>query len=297
MNKKVIVSSGLMLAVLLGSVSSKATAADDEAGVRQAIASYVDAFNKGDAPAVAAHWSQTGEWFDPTGTPIQGRAAIQKEMQAYFEGKTKPKIELLDLSVRFLAPSVAVEEGTALVMRPDEAASESPYFAIHVLEGGKWKLSSVRELTPKPSPPPSHYEQLQELEWMIGEWVDDQGGAAVTMQGEWTANRNFISRSFTVMIEDRIDMSGTQVIGWDPAAETIRSWVFDSDGGFAQGVWSRRDDGWSVRTVGVLPDGRKSSMVSIIRPIDENTFTLQAVGREVDGELLPNIEEVTVVRK
>ena len=279
----------------LGSAAS-ASASDDEAGVRKAIASYVEAFNKGDAAAVAAHWAESGEWIDPTGTPIQGRDAIQKEMKVYFAGDTKPKIELLDLSVRFLAPSVAVEQGTALVIRPGEDVSESPYFAIHVLEDGKWQLSSVRELAPKPMPAPSHYEQLKDLEWMIGEWVDDQGGSAVTMRGKWTANQNFISRSFTVLIEDRIDMSGTQVIGWDPAEETIRSWVFDSDGGFAQGVWSRRDDGWSVRSVGVLPDGRRSSMVTILRLIDKDTFTLRSVNREVDGELLPNIDEVTVIR-
>jgi hypothetical protein len=47
----------------------------------------------------------------------------------------------------------------------------------------------------------------------------------------------------------------------------------------------------------VLSDGRKASMVNIIRVIDDDTFTLQSVGREVDGELLPNIDEVTVIRK
>lgn len=270
---------------------------DDEAGVRKAITSYVKAFNKGDAAAVAAHWSETGEWIDPSGTPILGREAILEEMKTYFAGDTKPRIELLDLSVQFLAPSVAVEQGTALVMRPGEVASESSYLAIHVRENGKWQLSSVRELAPRPLPPPSHYEQLQELEFLIGEWVDDQGGESITTRGEWTANRNFISRSFTVMIEDRVDLSGTQVIGWDPAANTVRSWVFDSDGGFTEGVWTRRDDGWSIRAVGVLPDGRKASMVNIIRLIDDDTFTWQSVGREVDGELLPNIDEVTVIRK
>ena len=293
----------LLFAVCLAILSRAALAAennqstDDEGAVRAAIASYVEAFNKGDAAAVAAHWSETGEWIDPEGTPILGRDAILAEMKAYFAGGKKPQIELLDLSVQFLAPSVAVEQGTAIVTRPGETAGESSYLAIHVRENGKWQLSSVRELAPRPSSPPSHYEQLQELEWMIGEWVDDQGGDSVTWRGEWTANRNFISRSFTVMIEDRIDLSGTQVIGWDPAAGAIRSWVFDSDGGFTEGVWSRRDDGWSIRAVGVLPDGRKASRVTIIRQIDNDTFTLQSVGREVDGELLPNIDEITVVRK
>ena len=290
-------SAGIFLVILAGLSPCLASAADDEAGVRRAIASYVDAFNQGDAAAVAAHWSESGEWLDPDGTPISGRQAIQAEMKKYFADGAKAKIELLDLSVRFLAPSVAVEEGTALVTREKDAASESPYFAIHVKENGKWMLSSVRELAPRPLPPPSHYEQLKELEWLIGDWVDDQGGAMVTTRGEWTANQNFISRSFTVTIEDRVDMSGTQVIGWDAAAETIRSWVFDSDGGFMEGVWTRRDDGWTIRAKGVLPDGRKASMVNIIRQLDDDAYTFESVAREANGEILPNIEEVTVVRK
>ena len=100
---------------------------------------------------------------------------------------------------------------------PGEEPTETAYVATHVKRDGKWKMQSVREAGPAEAPP-SHYEQLKELEWLIGDWVDDQGGAQVTTRGEWTANRNFISRSFTVAIEDRIDMSGTQVIGWDPAA-------------------------------------------------------------------------------
>jgi len=297
MNRSIFISLCLLLACQFGASANGSPTSDDEEGVRNSIATYVSAFNKGDAAAVATHWSESGEWIDPSGVPIQGRDAILAEMQTYFAGDKKPQIELLDLSVRFLAPSVAVEEGTALVTRPGEPASESSYLAIHLRENGKWKLTSVRELAPRPMPPPSHYEQLRELEWMIGEWVDDQGGASVTMRGEWTANRNFISRSFTVMIEDRIDLSGTQVIGWDPAAETIRSWIFDSDGGFIEGVWNRRDDGWSIRAVGVMPDGRKASMINIIRRIDDDTFTLQSVGREIGGELLPNIDEVTVIRR
>ena len=122
-------------------------------GRRKAIASYVDAFNQGDATAVAAHWSESGEWIDPAGTLIQGRNAILAEMKTYFAGDKKPRIELLDLSVRFLAPNVAVEEGTALVTRAGEVASKSGYLAIHVRENGKWQLSSVRELASRPLPP------------------------------------------------------------------------------------------------------------------------------------------------
>ena len=59
------------------------------------------------------------------------------------------------------------------------------------------------------------------------------------------------------------DLEGTQVIGWDPAAGTIRSWMFDSDGGFGEGIWSKKDNSWIVKFSQVLPDGRKASATNI----------------------------------
>ncbi len=60
--------------LLMGDQAAEgAPTSDDEARIRKAIGSYVDAFNKGDAAAVAAHWSKAGEWIDPEGTPIQIR--------------------------------------------------------------------------------------------------------------------------------------------------------------------------------------------------------------------------------
>ncbi|MEI2768743.1 MAG: hypothetical protein V9E86_09740 [Nitrosomonas sp.] len=48
--------------------------------------------------------------------------------------------------------------------------------------------------------------------------------------------RTFSVRSFTVEIRDQIDLSGMQIIGWDSLlVKQIRSWVFDSDGGFGTG--------------------------------------------------------------
>ena len=64
------------------------------------------------------------------------------------------------------------------------------------------------------------------------------------------------------------DLEGTQVIGWDPAAGTIRSWMFDSDGGFGEGTWSKKDNSWIVKFNQVLPDGRKASATNIYTLID-----------------------------
>jgi hypothetical protein len=151
----------------------------------------------------------------------------------------------------------------------------------------------VRETVPAPS----HYEQLKQLEWLIGRWVDRSEGSSVDTVCRWTKNRNFISRSFAVSFGDEIELEGTQVIGWDPDKKVIRSWLFDSDGGFAVGLWTRQGNRWKIQSLHVLGDGRKASSVNLLTYVDENKFTWESTDREVDGELLPNLGPVTVVRE
>ena len=91
-------------------------------------------------------------------------------------------------------------------------------------------------------------------------------------------------------------MAGMQIIGWDPAAKQIRSWVFDSDGGFAEGRWARKENRWYVTTTGTLPDGGNASSVNVITQVDDGQFKWQSVNRTVGGQLLPNVDEVVVVR-
>jgi hypothetical protein len=93
-----------------------------------------------------------------------------------------------------------------------------------------------------------------------------------------------------------VDFEGSQIIGWDPHSQTIRSWLFDSDGGFGVGRWSGAGDRWTVQSLNVLPDGRRASATNIYERLDENTVRFRSIGRQVDGELLPNIEPVTVTR-
>jgi hypothetical protein len=105
-----------------------------------------------------------------------------------------------------------------------------------------------------------------------------------------------MTRSFAVVTRDGIELSGMQVVGWDPAEQQIRSWVFDSSGGFGDGVWIAEGDNWTINAKGVLPDGRKSSATNLLKKIDDNSYTWQSINRDADGELLPNVDEVMIVR-
>ncbi|QDT27889.1 SnoaL-like domain protein [Gimesia panareensis] len=289
----------LMVLLLLVSAGQFVHADDatpkEEDLIRAAISSYKTAFDKGDAKAVAGHWTPEGEFTPPGGETIKGQAELEKSFTQYFQDSPGAKIELESVDIRLISPGVAVENGVAEVILPEQEPSITEYSAVHVKTPAGWKLDNVTENSVVV--PQTHYEHLKSLEWMIGTWVDEGADGSVETVCKWTKNKNFMTRSFKVHIQDRIALEGTQVIGWDPIKKTIRSWLFDSEGGFGVGIWTQNENRWTVRTLQVLANGEKASGVNVMTKIDENTFTFRSLGREVDGELLPGVDEITIVRK
>jgi uncharacterized protein (TIGR02246 family) len=270
--------------------------AADEAAIRKAVETYVTAFNQSDAAALATLWSPTAVYTNPrNGELVVGREAIQSQFAAIFAEAKGAKLEAKTDSIQFISPSVGVEHGTATVVTPDQPPEETEYTAVYIKRDDQWLLDRISEEEVVITP--SHYEQLKDLAWMTGSWVDQDEEATVVTECNWTKNNNFLTRAFTVQIRDRIEMAGLQIIGWDPATKQIRSWVFDSEGGFGQGTWKKKGNSWYIQQSGILSDGRKSSSVNIITYVDDNTCTLQSVNRTVDGELLPNVEEVSITKK
>lgn len=269
---------------------------EDEAAILAAIDSYAATFNKGDAKALAEHWTENGEFVTPAGDVLKGREALESDFSAFFKKNEGAKLELVETQIKLLSPGVASETGIARVILAGQSPSETTYEAIHVKTAEGWRIDSVKE-DAAPEPAPTHYQQLQSLEWTIGTWVDNaEEGVTVETTGRWTTNNNFIVRTFRVFIQEQVEFEGTQVIGWDPCAGAIRSWTFDSDGGFGVGRWSNSGNRWTVQALNVLPDGRRGSSTNIYELLDENTIEFKSIGRQVDGELLPSIKTFTIVR-
>lgn len=267
----------------------------DEAAIRANVAAYVEASNRKDSKALAAMWSPEAVYISrTTGEQAIGAAEIESQLAAEFKDGDASKLEVTVESIDFVSPNVAVERGTARVIVPNEPPEELTYQAVHVKRDGKWLLDRVTE--DEVAVRPSHYEQLKPLEWLIGSWVDQDEEARVDMTCGWTKNQNFITRAFTVSVGDEDDLSGLQIIGWDDALGKIRSWTFDSDGGVAEGTWSHKDNRWTVESSATLPDGRKASSVNIMKRLDDGSITWQITGRDVDGEILPNLPEVKINR-
>jgi hypothetical protein len=138
---------------------------------------------------------------------------------------------------------------------------------------------------------------LHDLAWMVGRWIDESDEARITTECSWSHGEKFLKRSFQITTDDEVVLTGTQMIGWDPIEERIRSWTFDSEGGRGEGRWFRDGDRWLVKTSFVLATGERASAINVITYIDDDTLRWQSTNREIGGELQPNIPEVTVVRE
>lgn len=283
--------------IWVGAGQAHADQAEDEAAIRKTVESYTAAFNKRDAMALAAHWLPEAVYIDPdSGTNIVGRPAIEKHFAEVLKDLKNVKLAVAVESIRFISPHVAVEQGTATTMGLTKEPAKSSYTAIHLKRDGKWLLDRVTE--EEVPTVVSHYEKLKDLEWMIGAWVDDDDDATtIETNCKWAKNQNFLVRNFVITIRDRIATSGVQIIGWDPSAKQIHSWVFDSDGSFGEGVWTKKGKAWHILTKDTLANGQRASAMNILTHVDNNSFTWQSTDRQAAGQLLPNIGVVTVVRK
>ena len=89
---------------------------------------------------------------------------------------------------------------------------------------------------------------------MVGDWVDEGGNAKVHSSIRWAVNESFLIRTYSIEVDGEPSMDGTVFIGWDPQTGQIKSWVFDSEGGHGEGLWTRvAEDRWVVKAHGVTP--------------------------------------------
>lgn len=249
-------------------------AADPQAAITKQAQAFVEAFQKGDAAAVAEFWTPDGDYVDVSGDAIQGRKAIAQRFTQVFAENKGLKLRIDIQSVRFPTADAAIEDGVTSVMSPDGGLpSRTHYTNFLVKKDGQWLLASVHESA---YVPPSHYDQLQPLEWLVGEWVEDTKDSRVgRVTFQWTPDRNFLVGTRAVAVGDLLLDNGSERIGWDPAAKMIRSWNFEPDGGFSQGTWKSDGDKWVITTSLVSASGKTVTATISLAHTDPDTITLQ----------------------
>jgi uncharacterized protein (TIGR02246 family) len=270
---------------------------DDLAAIRAVANSFLDAYRAKDATAIGALFTENAEIVDDEGEVTQGRPAIVERFAGLFAANEAGTLEVAADSIHLLSPEVAIEEGTATVSGdPGEKPETSRYSVIYVKQNGRWLHARIQDQTP---PELSAHDHLKDLEWMLGEWVNESDDELVSTTCSWSDNGSFLIRQFDVKIEGAVALSGTQRIGWDPLLKQFRTWVFDTEGGFAEGLVSHDEDNdrWIVKSAGVRADGKPITVTSAFMPLDQDRIGWQTIERTVGGVALPGFDQYILVRK
>ena len=61
--------------------------------------------------------------------------------------------------------------------------------------------------------------------------------------------------------------------------------------------WTQSGNTYTIRCRYTLPDGGTGSNIQVVTYIDDTKFTWKSVNREIDGVILPDTAEITLVRK
>lgn len=270
-------------------------AATEVAEVRANAAAFADAFNRGDAEALANFWTANGEYLDEAGNVHTGRDAIAAGYRQFFAEHPGAVMNVVVDRVLAISPTTAIEDGRATIdPHPAGDPGTGRYTAVHVKSDGKWLIASLRDLH---EPIPTTYPQLADLEWMIGSWVAEENGGRLESHCRWAADKSFVLREYHATLPNGNRRSGLQVIGFNPLSGTVQSWTFDSDGGHAVGLWTASPGGWTIESQGILGDGTPTTAVNSLRRLDDQAYAWKSTQRSLAGQALPDSEEVVLRRQ
>ena len=255
------------------------------AEIRGMFTAYRGAFNRHDTAALAACWSPTGENVDlDSGEVTSGRDAVRRVFSALFAEDAAASIDIDVDSIRPLKPDVALVDGTSRIAFDDGAAAGSRFSAVVVRHDEGWLLESVREAA-GPAVAAAG-KPLDALAWLVGSWEDDGEGVTASTRCFWSPGRAFLVRTHAVAPDaapaagpaagdDRIpgllpatDVRSrelTEIIGWDPQRQAVRSWLFTSEGRVAEGTWTRDGDAWTIHVEGRGADAERDCSCTIVR--------------------------------
>ena len=168
------------------------------------------------------------------------------------------------------------------------------YTVVWVKRNGKWLIDAVREAAVAD---PSLRGRLEELSWMIGEWVEDGDAAAIQAACVWSPDKHFLLRESRIQPRGRDPHVVTQCIGWGSCRRPnslvgfrlrrrLRRKRLDPRGGALDREFHRCTSWREAETAGT----------TVYTRVDDNTLLVESLGFQVDGESMPDLR-VKLVRK
>jgi uncharacterized protein (TIGR02246 family) len=284
-------SAGWMLALTLASGLCAQEATPEIPGLEKAAKDFVSAYNKKDAAALAALFTETGEITDLDATDVTtGRADIQARYEAIFAAPDAAQISIEVDSVRLVGKDLAVEDGTVHATPPgDDAVATSMNYTAVLQKGedGVWRIASTRDRGDASDVAGELAGLAKQLK---GDWTTTRGGLRLDIAFGWDDSGNFLIGEMLATAADAKPLKTTIRIGWDPSKKTITWWNFDDGGGFSNGDWTPVDDHtWLIRTEGVTEDGEVTSANQTLTFDGPDAFAWNAGERLIDGEKQPDV--------
>lgn len=274
---------------------AKPPADDLQAPIRAHADKYVAAFNAGDAPALSAFFRADARLILPDGTVLDGQPAIAAHFQNLFQDQSGLKLAVQINDLRRIGTETVVESGVATLTNPRGQTQSNPFTALLVRHEAQWHLAELREsdpLLPRTG-------RLDELAWMLGDWIEEGPDAVVALTASWEdpERRNYLIRKFTVKVQGRTVLSGSQRLGFDAERGLVRAWLFDAEGGFAEETWTPAGpDRWLVQASGVDAEGLRGTSTHLVIRESAQRARIEVLARTIAGRALTDADTRILVR-
>ena len=125
----------------------------DEAAVREVVANYVAARERGDAAGVAAVFTEHADQLTSSGEWRRGRDELVRGTLA--SSKTNSGARTITIrTVRFPAADVAIADGEYVIAATSSAQARNMWTSfVMIRSGGRWRIDAIRNMLPA-SPAP-----------------------------------------------------------------------------------------------------------------------------------------------
>ena len=291
----------LMILGVAGTSSLRGQEASDqsanEAAIRKAAASYVEAFNKHDAKAVAEHWSPEAVYLNrSTGEEVVGRTAIAKQFAALFKEQPELKLEV-DGNV----DSVRLAERSRRARHSEDAGSECRARRDRILSRqreARWKMVA------RPCDRQVQRGNRRTLRTTQGAGMDgwEAGPTRPPMPRSSSTATGRKTRTSS-RGRSRFRSTARSMSAGCRSSAGIRPRRRSARGRSTPTARSPRRRGSTAATAGssaiaaCCPTAARPRMINVMKQVDENSFTWQTIERTAGDELLPNIDEIQLVRR
>ena len=270
--------------------------------IAESVAAYTAAFNKGDVAGLKEFFADDARLVTVDGAVLQGRDAVLALFAEGIQGNPGLKIVSDVRAIRLVGETAAIESGfSSTTTDTDKTPKTVAYYVVHVKRDGRWKMFDIMETEPaKDVAETPHVEKLAALEGLVGEWVEETETATVRHVVRWSPSHRYLLIDYVAATGDaRPVVVSSQRVGWDPRSKSIRSWLFEEDGGHGTATWTPEagDRVWKIKGEAVLADGRVVSGTTLFDGSAKDKIVIRGYDRSVDGQSVDDAPPRILVRQ